>query len=664
MGKMDLEKLKRIINAGNAEEVLDFFRKLTWDEITELTLKEYEEVMDLCGVLRNKKTDKEQILDYFYDCGGIAGEEMRKELKVQENALIARFYSDCFLKIKEEGDLLYANTLVLKGLSLQTLAEKGEHTILNLKESMECYDNAAIIYQREKAELEYATTQMNKGTSLMRLAEQGEDIRSNLKESMECYDNAAAINQREHEDLGYADTQMNKGNSLVRLAEQGVCSLQNLYKAINCYDEATIIYQREKAELECATMQMNKGTCLVRLAEQGENTKQNLCKAIKCYDNAAIIYQREHEDLGYAHMQMNKGNSLCGLAEAGVDTIPNLEKSIKCFDKSLKTFRKESAELDVALAQMNKGNSLRVLAEAGVDSENTLEEAINCYLDVERIYKRERCFLPFIRVSLNHCLVICWQSTKIWDQGRKEEAIELIKSAKKIGEKAFNEGENIGMVSPLKKDLNTLLGGIRNALEGENELKKEDMERLEKKISQCSMYLLEIKQGVNRTEKVVISGNEITHKNQEEIKVSINKLQENLDGFISDIDEKGIPINKDDKILLKGWVDDLRNADEVHYKAFMNVLGSLSNDSKFKKAIDEAYGKDKSKVEQVKQRFRKLSSDVLNICVADKVKEYLPVSFSYIKDITSLLWDLSKSNPAYFLVILPLVATCIKKLKE
>jgi len=604
---MDLEKLKRIINAGDAKEVLEYFRDLAPDEISELAPEERAEALKQAGLLRTRKIAGGELPDYFYNSGYKAAEELLKSYRVK-NSKISLFYFDCFLQINEREDLRYAGALVYKGSSLGILAEQGENTRRNLQESIDCFDKAAEIYLRENSELCYAHTLMNKGNTLQILAEQGEDTG------------------------------------------------QNLQKSIDCFDKAAEIYLRENSELSYAHTLMNKGISLQTLAEQGEDTWQNLQKSIDCFEKAAKIYLRENSELSYAHTLTNKGNSLQKLVE-GENTLPNLQESIDCFDEAAKIYLREDTELSYANTLTNKGNSLQILAEQKIDSENNYNEAVKCYSEAEDIYCLEKCFLPFISVSLNHCLALWWRFTETKDQGDREEAIKVIESAESIGEKAFNEGEDRDIVSPLKKRLNKLLNEISSALKHEKEaLNKESFERLKKETLEVQQRILIKVCGID--EKV------------DKLQESLDRLETRIDGFISDLEENGVRLSREDKIELRGWADALKEADDAHYKAFTEALNSLPENNPEKDGIlGKADEKDKPVLKKFWEKFcninKEISKEVGKSVAADSVKESIPAIIPHIQAIMGLAAGFSMTNPALVAaVILPFLIAYFKKLKN
>ena len=151
---------------------------------------------------------------------------------------------------------------------------------------------------------------MNKGISLRRLAEQGVKTIDNLKEAVNCYDDAAPIFKRERAELDYATTLVNKGNSLSILAEQGVKTIDNLKESVKCYDEAAPLFKREKAELDYALTLMNKGNSLQTLAEQGVEPERNFASAMKLYEKTEGIFLEKGSLINYA---MAKTNHIIGL---------------------------------------------------------------------------------------------------------------------------------------------------------------------------------------------------------------------------------------------------------------------------------------------------------------------------------------------------------------
>jgi len=318
---MNIEKLKKIVEKEDIKEFCEFFLELERGEILKLSKKEYDEVMELCSKLKGNERLAQvvEFLQFLYDEGVEVFGNAMKGRSVLKNVLISRFYFDCFLNLSTKKNWDYATTLMNKGNSLSILAEQGIETENNLRESIDCFDEAAPIFKREKSDLNHARTLMNKGICLRSLAEQGIETENNLRKSIDCFDEAVPIFKREKSDLSHASTLVNKGISLSILAEQGIETENNFERGISCYVEAEDIFFKNSSFLGFVITSFNH--CLALWRKYTE-TKEDIY-----LENAIEIAKKARKES--AHVVHPAKEQLIDLLIQVYDTLKDKPKASK-----------------------------------------------------------------------------------------------------------------------------------------------------------------------------------------------------------------------------------------------------------------------------------------------------------------------------------------------
>ena len=197
----------------------------------------------------------------------------------------------------------------------------------NLRQAIECYQEALRFYTPEAAPPNYAATQNNLGTAYSDLPT-GERA-ANLARAIECYQEALRFRTPEAAPLDYAMTQNNLGTAYHNLptGDRGA----NLGRAIACYQEALKVYTPEAAPLQYAMTQNNLGAAYADLPTGDRGA--NLGRAIACYEQALTVYTAEEDPFHYAGTQNNLGLAYVHLPTG--DRTANLDKALECAEVAL-----------------------------------------------------------------------------------------------------------------------------------------------------------------------------------------------------------------------------------------------------------------------------------------------------------------------------------------
>ena len=132
---MDIQKLQKNVEKEDKKEFCVFLMDLEKDEILKLSDNEYAKLMKLIKLFSPKVSDIIALKEYIFNEGLEAITEANEYKKVLKNSLLARFYFDCAINLSVEKDLNYASAMMNKGISLSRLADWGEESEKNLRES-------------------------------------------------------------------------------------------------------------------------------------------------------------------------------------------------------------------------------------------------------------------------------------------------------------------------------------------------------------------------------------------------------------------------------------------------------------------------------------------------------------------------------------------------
>jgi len=282
---MDIEQLRDIVKRKDGEGFCQFFRQLKAEEVLRLSREEYQEIMNLAEKLgRERIIRDDSLFAFLFNTTRKYLNISIRSLDVLPTSLISLFYGNLFHNIYPDHDENFASILMFMGICLSRLTNQGiKKAIQNLKQAIECLDEAAAIFKIVKVDLNYARTLSNKGVTFLTLAEQGVNTIDNLKQSIKCYDEAIPILKKEKAEIDYARIQMNRGVSLTKLAEKGVDVERNFASAIEFYQEAEGIFLEKGSLLDFIKARANR---IVGLWWRFQNTNEedyliqarNLCE--------------------------------------------------------------------------------------------------------------------------------------------------------------------------------------------------------------------------------------------------------------------------------------------------------------------------------------------------------------------------------------------------
>jgi len=243
--------------------------------ILELSEEEYQQIMSLAQQMGREKIIKDNsFFAFLFNTTRKYLNISIRSLDVLPTGLISLFYGNLFHNIYPDHDENFASILMFMGICLSRLTNQGiKKAIRNLKQAIECLDEAAAIFKIVKADLNYARTLSNKGVTLLTLAERGVDTIENLKQSIKCYNEAVPILIKEKAEIDYARIQMNKGVSLRKLAEQGVDVERNFSSAMELYKEAEGVFLEKESLLGLIMARANR---IVGLWWRFQQTKEEV----------------------------------------------------------------------------------------------------------------------------------------------------------------------------------------------------------------------------------------------------------------------------------------------------------------------------------------------------------------------------------------------------
>lgn len=240
-----------------------------------------------------------------------AGEVSKENLKI---AIQAYQYGLKYLPEQDQNlpDLL--NDLGNLYWMLSRQIEQTEEITNLLKIAIQSYQLA--LYKIHQLPLDlsqtYAMIQNNLGAVYSDLARYN-DPEINLKYSIESYQEALKFRSKDEDQIKYGATQNNLGTAYWHLS-QLTKSIHNLKNAIKAYQEALEQYNPEIDGHNWAMIQNNIGTAYWNLSNYEEPQKW-LNYAINCYHQALKYRTPETAPAAYAATQNNLGTAYWHLAE-------------------------------------------------------------------------------------------------------------------------------------------------------------------------------------------------------------------------------------------------------------------------------------------------------------------------------------------------------------
>jgi len=286
---------------------------------------------------------------------------------------------DCYqnaLRIRTEKDFpqYYATAQNNLGLAYAYLSsgDRGD----NLKIAVECFQNALRIRTEKDFPQEYATIQNHLGNAYANLP--SGDRGDNLKIAIACYQNALRIYTEKDFPQEYADTQNNLGSAYADLPTGD--KEENLKIAIVCFQNALRIYTEKDFPQEYATIQNHLGSAYADLptGDRGENLKN----AIVCFQNALRIYTEKDFPQEYAATQRRLGLVYAHLPTG--DRGANLKNAIACYRNALRIRTEKDFQQNYAATQNNLGLAYTDLPTG--DRGENLKNAIACYRNALEFY--------------------------------------------------------------------------------------------------------------------------------------------------------------------------------------------------------------------------------------------------------------------------------------
>ncbi|VVB95475.1 Uncharacterised protein [uncultured archaeon] len=343
------------------------------EDIIGLTEQEFEEIQKCC--MRMNLTGVDEFFDFLLTEGIDALNKSEIEYS-KENLLISRFYLTIFLKFHCIYDKDYARTACYLGDVNRELADLGVEPEINLKQSIELYQEIRRMFQGKNPEYIAATT--NLGINYVILADFGIEPEQNLKESIKLQEEARHLSLEDSSK--YLVVTLNLGLTHLTLAQLGIEPEINLIKTINLCQEIRKATSETSMDYTKATL--NYGFALILLADLGIETEKNLEVAIKLQIEARKNLPKKSLDFG--RTLMNEGRAYFGLAELGINTKKNLEEAIKLLREARKNLPKmclDYAGSSICLGYALIGESIH----QGVNSEKNINEAIETLKDAQKI---------------------------------------------------------------------------------------------------------------------------------------------------------------------------------------------------------------------------------------------------------------------------------------
>ncbi len=200
-------------------------------------------------------------------------------------------------------------------------------------EAIDCYREAARIYEKFSRLDDWARTLFNLGNTCCDLSEiTGE---SHWSEAVIQYEACLRVRTLEKDAERHAAVLENLGSAYRRLPEAGPGV--NVKKSIRCYQHALRIYTPATHPDKSAALRSNIGNAYLSLPQTDEKTRvRNARRALRHFDRALRIQSRDKHSRAYGITQYNRSEALRRLARTSPDGNPEIE--VDCLEEALAAF--------------------------------------------------------------------------------------------------------------------------------------------------------------------------------------------------------------------------------------------------------------------------------------------------------------------------------------
>jgi len=248
-------------------------------------------------------------------------------------------------------DAAIARAAILDALGTALVRSRDVPRAAAAGTAVECFREAARIYEKCARPDDWARTLFNLGNTLCDLAEfTGED---RWREAVSCYEESLRVRTREKDPERYAATLENLGSAYRRLPGGGAGG--NVRKSIRCYQRALRIYAPATHPDQSAALQNNLGNAYLSLPNPDEKTiARNARRALLHFDRALRIQCRDKRNRAYGITQYNRAQAYCRLAQASPGGTSRV--AVACLEEACAVFQScgEDRYMQLARARLEQ----------------------------------------------------------------------------------------------------------------------------------------------------------------------------------------------------------------------------------------------------------------------------------------------------------------------
>ncbi len=231
----------------------------------------------------------------------------------------------------ERGGIVRATILDALGGALDRCRDTPDTAA---RTAIECYREAARIYEKCARPDDWARTLFNLGNSCCNLSDiTGED---HWREAVCQYEESLRVRTLERDPDRHAAVLENLGTAYRRLA--GGKPGDNVQKSIRCYRRALKIYAPATHPDKSAALQNNLGNACLSLPETDEKSRdRNARRALSHFDRALRIQSRDKSSRAYGITQFNRSQVYCRMAQTSPGGNPRI--AVTCLEEALAAFQ-------------------------------------------------------------------------------------------------------------------------------------------------------------------------------------------------------------------------------------------------------------------------------------------------------------------------------------
>jgi tetratricopeptide (TPR) repeat protein len=249
----------------------------------------------------------------------------------------------------EDGGIVRATILDALGSAL--VRGRDASPVAAARTAIECYREAARIYQQCARLDDWARTCFNLGNSLCDLSEMGGE--DHWREAVFHYEESLRVRTREKDPERHAAVLENLGSAYRSLS--GGAPGDNVKKSIRCYQRALRVYVPASHPDKSAAVENNLGNAYLSLPETDEKTKaRNARRALRHFDRALRIQSRDKSSRAYGITQYNRAQANCRLTKASPGGNPKVVAT--CLEEALAAFQScgDNRHLRLVRAQLDR----------------------------------------------------------------------------------------------------------------------------------------------------------------------------------------------------------------------------------------------------------------------------------------------------------------------